>query len=120
MGEDSKGIAASSGGSQNDWFGSCKAHDVGVSPEEDRSGTAGEMGEVQSSKEEGGLEPAERLRLATTEPITRIVLHSYSSEEYRQLCCLWSMPSVKACAPVHSFEEPTFPASKGWLVRPPR
>jgi hypothetical protein len=81
MGEDSKGIAASSGGSQNDWFGSCKAHDVGVSPEEDRSGTAGEMGEVQSSEEEGGLEPAERLWLATTEPITRIVLHSYSSEE---------------------------------------
>jgi uncharacterized protein (DUF1778 family) len=54
------------------------------------------------------------------EPITRIVLDNYSLEEYRQLYCLWSMPSVKACAPVHSFAEPTFPASKGRLVRPPR
>jgi len=89
-----------------------EAHHVSSSPQEDRCGTAGKVGEVQSSKEEGGIEPAEL--------ITRIVLDSYSSEEYRQLCCLWSMPSVKASAPVHSFEEPTFPASKGWLVRPPR
>src|SRR5580692_3874693 len=81
-------------------------------PQEDRGGAAGTVGAGEGGEEVGGLEPAE--------PITRIVLHSYSSEEYRQLCCLWSMPSVKACAPVHSFEEPTSPASKGWLVRPLR
>lgn len=92
--------------------GSWEAHHVGVSPREDRSGAAGAAGKSKGCEEEGGLEPPE--------PITRIVLHSYSSEEYPQLCCLWSMPSVTACAPVHSFEEPTFPASKGWLVRPPR
>ena len=109
MGEGSEGTRACS---ENKWLGSCKAHVVGISAEEDRGGTAEEVGEGQGWEEEGGLEPAE--------PITRIVLDSYLSEAYRQLCCLWSMPSVKACAPVHSFEEPTFPASIGWPVRPPR
>jgi hypothetical protein len=88
-----------------------QAQHVSISPQEDRGGTAGEVGEGEGEEESGLEQP---------EPITRIVLHSYSSEEYRQLCCLWSMPSVKACAPVHSFEEPTVPASKGWPVRPPR
>ncbi len=77
-----------------------------------RRRSKGTLGEGEGWGEEGGLEPAEL--------ITRIVLDSYSSEEYRQLCCLWSMPSVKACAPVHSFEEPTFPPSKGWPMRLPR
>jgi len=77
MGEDSKGIEASSG---ENCFGSCKAHYVGLRPPKDRSGTAGAVGESEGAKE-GGLEPAD--------PITRIVLHSYSSEEYQQLCCLW-------------------------------
>jgi hypothetical protein len=109
VGKDPKGIAASG---ENNCVGSCEAHHVGSSTDEDCGGTAGKVGEVQGGEEESCLEP--------TQPITRIVLHSYSSEEYRQLCCLWSMPSVKACAPVHSFEEPTFPASKGRPVRPPR
>src|SRR5579862_1578614 len=46
--------------------------------------------------------------MEATESVTRIVLHSCSSEDYRQLCCLSSMPFVEACAPVHSFEEPIF------------
>jgi hypothetical protein len=109
MGESSEGTRACS---ENKWLGSCKAYYVGLSPQEDCGGTAGTVGEGTGGEEEGGLEPAES--------ITRIVLDSYSSEEYRQLCCLWSMPSVKACAPVHSFEGPTFLASIGWPVRPRR
>jgi hypothetical protein len=52
MGEGPGWIAASEG---SDGLGSCKAHHVGVSPEEDRDGAAGEVGEVQSSEEERGL-----------------------------------------------------------------
>lgn len=48
MGEGSKGVAAGEG----NCFGSSKAHHVGVSPQEDRSGTAGEVGEVESKAEE--------------------------------------------------------------------
>ena len=109
MGKGWEGTEASEG---CDGLGFGEAHYVSGSPEEDRRRSKGTLGKGEGSEEEGGLEPAE--------PITRIVLHSYSSEEYQQLCCLWSMPSVKACAPVHSFEEPTFPASKGWPERPPR
>ena len=109
MGKGWEGIAASE---DYDGLGSCQAHYVCVSPQEDRGGTKGAVGEGESCEEAGGLGPAE--------PITRIVLHNCPPEEYRQLCCLWPMPSVKACALVHSFEEPTLPASKGWLVRPPR
>jgi hypothetical protein len=109
MGKDSEGNSPSSGNG----FGTREACHISGRQEEDRNGDEGEMGKIPGAEgEEGGLEPAE--------PITRIVLHSRFSEEYQHLCCLWLMPSVEACAPVHSFEEPTFPASKGWLVRPPR
>jgi hypothetical protein len=66
---------------RNNWIGSYEARHVGISPQEDRGGTAGAVGEVQGGAAEGGLEPAE--------PITRIVLHNYPSEEYQQFCCLW-------------------------------
>jgi hypothetical protein len=59
MGKSSKGTEASSGESENNWLGSCKTHHVGISPEEDRSGAAGTVGEVQSSEEEGDVEPLE-------------------------------------------------------------
>jgi hypothetical protein len=36
-----------------------QAHHVGTSPQEDRGGTAGEVGEGEGCEEEGGLEPAE-------------------------------------------------------------
>ncbi len=77
MGEGSEWIAASEG---SDGLGSCQTHHVSVSPQEDRGGTKGTLGTGEGASKEGGLEPAE--------PITHIVLHSYSSEEYRQLCCL--------------------------------
>jgi len=51
MGKGSQRIAASSGNR----FGSCKAHDVGISPQEDRCGTKGEMGKGQGWEEEGGI-----------------------------------------------------------------
>jgi hypothetical protein len=61
MGKGSEWIAASGGGSENNWLGSCKAHHVRISPQEDRVGTAGEMGEGEGAAEEGGVgdwEPA--------------------------------------------------------------
>ena len=58
MGEHSEGIAASSGGGENNGLGSCQAHHVGISTTEDRGGAAGAVGKVQSS-EEGCLEPRE-------------------------------------------------------------
>jgi hypothetical protein len=45
MGEDWEGTEASEG------CGSCKAHYVGLRPQEDRGGTAGTMGEGESGKE---------------------------------------------------------------------
>jgi hypothetical protein len=36
-------IAAS--GSENNWLDTCEAHHVGISPEEDRGGAAGTVGE---------------------------------------------------------------------------
>jgi hypothetical protein len=55
LGESSEGIASSEG---SDGFGSCQAHDVGVSPEEDRSGTKGAVGEAENgTTEEGGIDP---------------------------------------------------------------
>jgi hypothetical protein len=57
MGEGSEGIAASSGGSENNGLGSCEAHHVGISPQEDRGGSKSEMGEVEGRAEEGGLDP---------------------------------------------------------------
>jgi hypothetical protein len=56
MGEHSEGIAASSGGGKNNGLGSCQAHHVGISPQEDRGGTAGKVGEGEGcEKEIGGL-----------------------------------------------------------------
>ena len=37
--------------SENDGLGTCEAHHVGISPQEDRGGAASEVGEVQSSEE---------------------------------------------------------------------
>ena len=51
MGEGKKRIAASRCDSENNGLGSCKAHHVRVSPQEDRSGTASKVGEVESRKE---------------------------------------------------------------------
>jgi len=53
MGADSESLKASEG---RDGFGSCKAHNVDFSPQEDCDGTAGAVGEVQSGEEEGGVE----------------------------------------------------------------
>jgi hypothetical protein len=44
MGKCSERIAASEG---SDGFGSCKAHHVGICPQEDRGGTASKVGEGQ-------------------------------------------------------------------------
>ena len=77
MGEGSEGSEASEDGGG---LGSCETHHVDFSPQEDCDGAKGTLGEGEGGAEEGGLEPAE--------PITRIVLDSYSSEEYRQPCCL--------------------------------
>ena len=56
MGECSEGIAASEG-SENNGLGSWEAHYVSDSPQENRSGTAGEVGEGEGGPEEGCLEP---------------------------------------------------------------
>jgi hypothetical protein len=53
VGEDPKGIAASSG--ENNWFDSCEAHHVTVSPQEDRGGTTEKVGEGEDGSEEGGV-----------------------------------------------------------------
>jgi len=49
MGRFSEGIEASGGS------GSRKAHHVTISPEEDRSVSAGTVGEVEGGAEEGGV-----------------------------------------------------------------
>ena len=55
MGEGSAGIAAISGGRENNGIRSCEAHDVSVGPQEDRSLPTGKMGEVESAAEEGRI-----------------------------------------------------------------
>jgi hypothetical protein len=45
VGEDSKGIAASSRGIENNCLGTCEAHHVSISPEEDRRRSKSEVGE---------------------------------------------------------------------------
>jgi len=66
MGEGAEGIAASSRGSENNGLGSCEAHHVGISPQEDCGGAAGEVGEDTGEAEEGCcLEP--------TGPVERIL-----------------------------------------------
>jgi hypothetical protein len=52
MGKGSEGTEASSGESENNWLGSCKAHHVGIRPQEDRGGAAGTVGEGTGGEEE--------------------------------------------------------------------
>jgi hypothetical protein len=59
MGKDSQGTEANSSGSETRCLGTCEAHDVGVSPQEDCGGTKGTVGEVEGGEEEGGLEPVQ-------------------------------------------------------------
>ena len=54
MGKGSEGTEASSGESENNWLGSCKAHHVASRPQEDRGGAAGAVGEGTGG-EEGGV-----------------------------------------------------------------
>jgi hypothetical protein len=60
MGASPKGIAASSGGSEGDCFGTREAHNVSISPEEDRDGTAGTVGTGKGGEKEGCLDPRQR------------------------------------------------------------
>ena len=55
MGEYSEEIAASGGCGENNGIGSSKAHDGGISPQENRGGTKGTMGEDTGAGEESGL-----------------------------------------------------------------
>ena len=50
MGEGSRGIAAN-GASENNGLGTCEAHHVSIGPWEDRSVSAGKVGEGEGSKE---------------------------------------------------------------------
>ena len=50
MGEGTEGIAPS----EKNWFGPCEAHHVGISPQEDRGGTKGEVGENTGCEDEIG------------------------------------------------------------------
>lgn len=55
MGKSSEEIAASSGGGKVNGLGSCQAHHVSISPQEDRCGTAGKVGEVEGGEAVGCL-----------------------------------------------------------------
>jgi len=55
MGEGWEGIAPSSRGSEDNWVGTCKAHDVSIGQKEDRGGAAGQMGKSKGCDEEGGV-----------------------------------------------------------------
>jgi len=85
-----------------------QTHNLSGRQKENRSGAAGEMGAIEGGAEEGCLESAKL--------ITHIVLHSCSSENYRQLCCLSLMRHIEACVPVHSSVVLPLPPNKGWLV----
>ena len=73
-------------GAEDDQFRSSQAHYVGFSPQENRSGTAGEVGKGEGSAEESGVavwEPAAKMRQAFvfhlttpchTLPLLRLVL----------------------------------------------
>jgi len=60
MDEGSEWIATITSGSKKKWIGPCKAHNVSISPEEDRRRTKGAVGEVQSREEKIGRVPAWR------------------------------------------------------------
>ena len=55
MGEGSERIAASSCDSENNGLGSCEAHHVSRSPEEDRCVSTCAVGEIKGAAEEGCL-----------------------------------------------------------------
>jgi hypothetical protein len=55
MGKGSEGVTAGSDDSENNGLGSRKAHHVNGSPQEDRSISAGKVGQIKSSTEEGCL-----------------------------------------------------------------
>src|SRR5450631_3456980 len=55
MGACSEGIAASSCDCENDGLGSCEARHVSISPQENRGGTAGEVGKGEGPANEGGI-----------------------------------------------------------------
>jgi hypothetical protein len=59
MGKDSQRTGANGCGSETWCLGTCEAHDVGFSPQEDCGGAAEKVGEVEGGAEEGSLEPAE-------------------------------------------------------------
>ncbi|MGB8113500.1 MAG: hypothetical protein WCF22_06985 [Candidatus Sulfotelmatobacter sp.] len=48
MGESAAGVEADSERGENNDLSPCKAQNVGVSPQEDRSVSTGEVGEVES------------------------------------------------------------------------
>ena len=62
MGKGWEGIAASSRSSESNGLGTCEAHDVGFSPEEDRGRSKSEMGTGEGGKEE--IERLSRLGVA--------------------------------------------------------
>jgi len=56
MGKSPERTAASAGGgSENNKLGSREAHHVASRPEEDRGVSAGEVGEAEGTREEGGV-----------------------------------------------------------------
>ena len=56
MGKGSEGIAAGSCDCENDGLGCCEARHVSISPQENRGGTAGEVGKGEGPAKEGCLE----------------------------------------------------------------
>jgi hypothetical protein len=76
MGEGSQWIAASEGssGSKSNWRDCCQAHHVGIFPQENRSGSAGEVGEDQGC-EEGGLKPSEPVAPAAGAGMFELAFH---------------------------------------------
>jgi hypothetical protein len=53
MGEHSEEFAANAGG--ENWASSYQTHHVGVSPQEDRGGTKGTVGEDKGCEQDGGV-----------------------------------------------------------------
>ena len=75
MGEDPKGIAA-----RSDRLNACEANDLGSRTEEDRSGTKGTLGKVESG-EEGGVRRGTRI-----EPATSVAGFLFAKESLRLEC----------------------------------
>jgi hypothetical protein len=55
MGKDSQGIAASGGSSENNECSTCEAHNVSISPQEDRRRSKSAVGKVESREQNRGL-----------------------------------------------------------------